>query len=634
MSPHEKPGSGAALAEREDWLQGLAGRQRPLEPWRVIPWRSHWPLRWSWSTDIADGETAGLIHRLEGVARSRPAASRGLMEDLDAWYADCRQRRMDPGFAWECLAWTYALPRMANQVSAVSWFALADFLCGLAERVREEREPRGRSRSRSAGQATPETWLCQQLLGAELPLTLGYLFAELPAYQALIQPAIAEVLGGLRNGLDECGLLVGQPLRIARPLLACWTRCGHLVRTCQPEDWDEATARVYGQFVRRSLQLVRPNGAQVLTEFRQLDASPVTGSVRSDSPHQAVQPCGELFAAALALAADAELEAIAEQALPARRPAGGRDAGPAAWIAPAVHSEQAKVAVLRSSWRRGAEHLVVAYDGPELRAELNSGLLTCWSGDWNPAVSVGGKSLTPTGSWRDLCWFSDDDVDYLELELAFADGWHVQRQLVLARQDHFLYIADALLGERPARKIDYRLTLPLTSAVQFRPAGETREGYLAERPWSRPAAGRQSHAGAPRETRDCPARVLPLALPEWRSVGAEGHLTETAGRLELCQQGSGQQLYTPLFLDLDPRRSRQAITWRQLTVAEHLRILPPSVAVGYRVQVGREQWLFYRSLTAPANRTVLGQNLTAEFFAGRFDSDGEADELVRIECEA
>jgi hypothetical protein len=43
-----------------------------------------------------------------------------------------------------------------------------------------------------------------------------------------------------------------------------------------------------------------------------------------------------------------------------------------------------------------------------------------------------------------------------------------------------------------------------------------------------------------------------------------------------------------------------------------------------------DQWLFYRSLTRPANRTLLGQNLSNEFFAARFDRDGEAEELIGV----
>ena len=54
-------------------------------------------------------------------------------------------------------------------------------------------------------------------------------------------------------------------------------------------------------------------------------------------------------------------------------------------------------------------------------------------------------------------------------------------------------------------------------------------------------------------------------------------------------------------------------------------------AVGYRVQVGPEQWLMYRSLTAAANRTLIGQNLSSEFLFAGLNTDGEASSLVEIE---
>jgi hypothetical protein len=39
----------------------------------------------------------------------------------------------------------------------------------------------------------------------------------------------------------------------------------------------------------------------------------------------------------------------------------------------------------------------------------------------------------------------------------------------------------------------------------------------------------------------------------------------------------------------------------------------------------------YRSLAAPANRTVLGQNTAAEMFIGRFYRTGEFDELLAVD---
>jgi hypothetical protein len=53
--------------------------------------------------------------------------------------------------------------------------------------------------------------------------------------------------------------------------------------------------------------------------------------------------------------------------------------------------------------------------------------------------------------------------------------------------------------------------------------------------------------------------------------------------------------------------------------------------VSFRLQVGRRQWLVYRSLTPPANRTTLGQNYATEFVFAKFLSDGTADPLIEIE---
>ena len=52
----------------------------------------------------------------------------------------------------------------------------------------------------------------------------------------------------------------------------------------------------------------------------------------------------------------------------------------------------------------------------------------------------------PNFAVEPLCWVSDDDVDYLELEIEFGEGLRVQRHLLLARHDRFLLLADAVLS--------------------------------------------------------------------------------------------------------------------------------------------------------------------------------------------
>ena len=82
----------------------------------------------------------------------------------------------------------------------------------------------------------------------------------------------------------------------------------------------------------------------------------------------------------------------------------------------------------------------------------------------------------------------------------------------------------------------------------------------------------------------------------------------------------------------EQRRFDRKRTWRKLTVADDLRIVSDAEAVGFRVQVGSEQWMMYRSLANQINRSVLGKHLVADFFAARFyASDGSFEELVTVD---
>jgi hypothetical protein len=66
-----------------------------------------------------------------------------------------------------------------------------------------------------------------------------------------------------------------------------------------------------------------------------------------------------------------------------------------------------------------------------------------------------------------------------------------------------------------------------------------------------------------------------------------------------------------------------------------LAAVPRDLAVGFRAQTGDDQFLVYRSLGKAANRAVLGQNISSEFYAGRFrEEDGLVTEWIEIEAES
>jgi hypothetical protein len=275
------------------------------------------------------------------------------------------------------------------------------------------------------------------------------------------------------------------------------------------------------------------------------------------------------------------------------------------------------IATLRRSHEVGAEAIQIRYRDADLWIEMQQGarLLVC--GNWRASLRLGEDSeLCPVGGWSQLCWNSDRDADYLELELPLKDGWKLQRQILLAREDNFIYLADAALapdninGHRPL--ISLTSELNLGPQVAARPADESREVFLT-------AGGKKI------------AAALPLALPEWRVERGPGEFEAAGQRLRWQLLGEGRAVLAPLWIDLDAGRARKPLTWRRLTVAEDRRAVAREMAVGYRVQAGAEQWLIYRSLMRRGNRTVLGYNTAYEFGAVRFLSDGTTKPILEIE---
>jgi hypothetical protein len=333
------------------------------------------------------------------------------------------------------------------------------------------------------------------------------------------------------------------------------------------------------------------------------------GSLFVDSPSREQNKVLQFFSASVKLSDDKENRAALRhlhwKALKATQ-RGARKRLPSA----ANHSEWAHVAVLRSAWERTSPQLGIAYGERNFRGELAIGRERIFTGDWPFTIIEDGQRSTPVEDWEAICWVSDEDVDYLELEIGLDEGLKLQRQLCLARKDRFLFVADAVLGPC-ARPLFHSLRLPLGSEVEAVLNEESREVLLR----------------APRTK----ALVFPLSLPEWRVDRRLGELATRPGHLELQQKATGASLYAPLWIDLDPDRGRKPFTWRQLSVAEERRIVPREVAVGYRVQFGKKQWLIYRSLTPPRNRTVLGHNLATDFLIARFGRDGSVTPLIEVE---
>lgn len=549
------------------WSKHLSERVRPVHPDDLFPAGEsslHWGLPTEW--------------RVHSSAMIAPGSCcDGEEQRILGWLGEVAGGTLGVEYALDALTLSRRLPCLAERLSADTWFAL---LGHLIEAVGE------------AGSIDPQQQpLLAQLLAGELPLTLAYLFPELKPCRALAAEARHVLATGLADLLDGDGLLHGSHIALARPLLACWTRCRVLGKGMRRACFPAPVWRQYKHMVRHVLRFTRHDGSAMLAP-----AAP-------DGDE-------ELLKTAMALGGGtSNLRIAARAAAKAKNGKRGRSLD-AALPEPAAQGEWAAAALLRTDWSRRAERLAVVYTGREVELELDTGKEVLLSGSWGFDVTRDGKPLTPTSEWDQVCWVTDDDIDYLELQIELDGGVRVQRQMALAREDRFLFLADAVLSGEPGR-LEYRACLPLWPGVEFRPAEESREGYLE---------------GTKRR-----ALVLPLALAEWRSLWAPGELQATAAGLEATHAAKASCLYIPLFFDLNRHRFTRPYTWRRLTVAESLAAQPGDVAVGYRIAIGKEQWLIYRSLAANGNRTLLGHNLSTEALIARFDSTGEVESLIEVE---
>jgi hypothetical protein len=605
--------------------------------WGTLGTRQEQP-RLAWLLKLADARP----RRARELATEAPAH----IENWLAETADLQNWSPTSDDALEAVAWARALPPLVRVCSGELWWQLLERLHHLA------------------GIATvplDDDPLAHQLACGELPRSLAALFSEIEPCRQLAPAAAKALSTGIAELLDGTGVPQCRFLSIFHRLVAIWTRSRLLAAAAKSlsagsdvgDCWDADAEQEFPQAVREALRLSRYDGTPVMAQRGEADGVPLKTGGTQWLADVAVGLAGRgdksyrraMYAIATGRGSKAKGHAKS------KRPIKGMPD-------PAFNSEWAELAVLQTDWSARATRLTVAYSGPTVRIELQSDRELLLGGTWELEVRAGGVLAQPRGSWSEVCWVSDADCDYLELELELSGSMRVQRQILLSRKDQFVFLADAMLGADAApsaapSELAYRGRLPLAAGITVRPAAETRELTL--------------FGTKPR------AVVLPLALPEWQAdprggtlsgsdanpatasetngkhVAANGAATngaatngaatdaifDTTAEIVLTQAVQGRRMFAPLWIDLSGKRvrkhDRDLLTWRQLTVGEHRQILPRDVAVGYRVQCGKRQWIAYRSLTAPANRTLIGVNLSTDFFVGRFGSDGETESIVEVE---
>lgn len=545
------------------------------------------PLRWAaWPCGEATERVVLLSGDVGTPAGARAAAKgkrrREACSALTEWLEAARRAPASYELALGCLAAAHALDALGAAVSPALAWKLLDFLAETARHA---------STWIVGAEAEPEHVVAMQMLAGELPLALGYLFGEMSPLRSALRPAAALVGDSLVELLNGEGVPRAAHLPALRPLAACWTRCRAMIGELAGVRLTKRAGRQYRQLVRQTLRWTGPNGAPLL-------AGDGAGAAPTDFWRAALEHGGT--------AADA----TAARALLAKPATRGLKIAPKA-AATSYECEWSGLAVMRSGWRSEDAVVAIDYSSPALRLEAWAGGRRLLAGRVTAESHIDGKLVAPAGKWDQLCWFSDKDIDYLELSLPLEGGARLERQIMLARRGAFLLVVDHLQSERSAA-VEHALSLPLGAGLLFCGEGETRDALVVD--------------GEPL------ARLLPLALPEWRIDPRVGELSYGGGAVRLAERAAGRSLACPLLIDLCGRRAGAQATWRQLTVAEGLEIQPTDVAVSYRAQMGDDQWVYYRSQGRAGNRTFLGQNTSSECVVARFKApSGEIEELLEIE---
>jgi len=526
----------------------------------------------TWNLPASEDEDAlKWPKRLMRLVQGKKKPAQRLVDDLNTWLEATTDQPLNRDYAVECLAFAYALPTLTEHLEEQVWHKLVARLQATVFRGEQaplEKEP-----------------LLNQWLAGELAWVLGYCLNS-----SKIGALGANVLNhGIHEMLDGDGIPASRYFSVWRPLLACWTRAARVSKAIRITLFDGDSKHHFEWTVRQMIRATRGDGSHAL------------------STDSAGRPEPEFFATAIELGGDNDDRDISQFALPGGKP---KKLSQLPLPECGAHSEWAGVALMRKDWTRKAHGATVLYGNRDLELELRAGKRVLIGGQYECRININGKDVDVTEDWQEVCWHSDDDVQYLEIETQLSSGHRLQRQVLLVLESGITYLADSVTGDSPVNW-EYEVSLPLGAGLRLEPEAESHEAAIHS----------DKQVGV----------VLPLALPEWRRDHTRGDLTEDDGKLVYRVRGNGTAFYAPLLIDMKAKRSRKALTWRRLTVASKLEIQPSDVAAAYRARIGDDQWLFYRSLAATANRTFCGQNVNSEFVAMQIDTDGETDELIELE---
>ncbi len=438
------------------------------------------------------------------------------------------------------------------------------------------------------------------LITGEVPWQLGLLFADVEGAEEFAQKGRRVLCRTLLDGTDTDGTPDAELLERLPLWLAPLVRAGESAARFGQTLWSktalerfELLIKVVAPMCRLDGRIALSNGSshQVVSLLQY--ASKVAGFRKSELPRQ-------------------YLSDVASQN-------GQGKIGKAARFSktrakrnrPVTQSDWAQLACLRNDWSFGANSLVVAHHGLCPLIDLSACGIPILSGEWGIELNFDGEPAEISDDWECVCWHSDEDADYLELQLTIDDELTIARQALLSRKDDIAILAD-VVQRAGAKRIEYTCRLPLVNGIQAVSSLDSRECTL------------KGHGQS--------VRVFPMALPQDRVLSTPGGFGPFADDLVLKQVSAKDGLYAPIVFDWNPRRRRTEAQWRTLTVTQSGTVTDPGIAAAHRLRTGKQHLFIYRSLRRPDTpRAVLGQHIAHETLIGTFDASGDVTPILLVE---
>lgn len=454
----------------------------------------------------------------------------------------------------------------------------------------------------------------------EIPFVGGVVFKEIANATNLVKSGRKVLARGLVDLTDTDGTPHAELL----PRLPLWL--APFVRATLASDrshevlWTAEQRQLLTNLVDRAISLCRPDGRAALTNGMRLDSLPV------------LTAASQLLGLELVGSTSEYLQAI-QRAVAGKPP---RRSRPTIATMPSNQSDWAKFALLRSDWSVEADSVAITHHQPLPQLDVTALGRSLIHGDWGLKLKIGDAVIELAEEWSCVCWQSDPDADFIELQMIGPGKLRVERLVLLSRKERFLIIADAISGASALEAGRSRVPASGLKATDKKPTAAARQRIEYESSLSLCEGMVGSCDGTTREGRitgnRLKARVFPLGIPQERVNSTPHQLSITGNEIFLKHVAEGDGLFAPLVFVWHPERTRVDATWRTLTVVEDLKVVGPDVAVGYRLKLGSFQLLISRALKKTGNsRTCLGHHTFNETVIAKFDKNGDVEPILMIE---